>query len=202
MMNKNKIKNERGYTLIELIVSISIIIIISSMMLANYRQGGASEELNAAAQNLVSEIRKVQAYSLGYKEFNGSIPDEGGWGIALTSVSTQSPENFILFFDYTGATPSGPNDKYNSPTELYVSNKIGKNVEVDELIFNNGASSENYFWAIFFPPDPIVNLNGDINPGGVSMSVFDANEVEVVLRHISGRSKSIILNKYGVVDGS
>ena len=192
-------KNNKGFTLIELIVSIAIMAIIASVMLANYRVGGSSEELNAAAQNLVSEIRKAQAFALGYKEFKGIVYNEGGWGIALTSVSSQSPDEFVLFFDYTGGAP-GPNDKYNAPSELYLKNKIGNNVEVDEIIFNNGASSENYFWAMFFPPDPIINLNGDANLSGASMHVFDADNVEIVLKHSVGGTKSIVLNKYGLVD--
>ena len=186
-----KLNNKKGYTLVELIISIFIIAIISSIVLANHRQGGASEELNAAAQNLVSEIRKVQSYALGYKEFNGAIPNNGGWGIRLTNIAVHLPDEFILFFDEDDSNKS-------SFAEFYTDGKIGKNVEVENIVF--GGVPRSYFWAIYYPPDPDIILNGADHPTNPSMPSPDFDEIEVVLRHISGKSKSIILNKYGLVD--
>ncbi|MDA3840720.1 MAG: prepilin-type N-terminal cleavage/methylation domain-containing protein [Patescibacteria group bacterium] len=193
----NIFKNSNGFTLIELIVSIAIIGLISGIMVANYRQGGSSEELNIATQNLVSEIRKAQGYALSYKEYAGSISDVGGWGIRLTDDTAGNPENFILFFDLSN---SGKSDIL--PTnEVFVNKVIGKNVHVSDI--SDGTDHSSYFWAIFYPPDPIIMLRGSDHPTDGSF-VFGATdsaiEVTITLEHSRGATKSIILNKFGLVD--
>ncbi len=189
MITKN---NNKGYTLIELIVSIAVIAIISSIMFANYHQGGAGESLNAAAQNLVSEIRKIQGYALSHKEFNGTIQTTGGWGIMLSSNPSHHPEKFILFFD------TDDSGKFNSSSELYLDGLIGQDVKVTDISFSG--TSRPYFWAIHYPPNPKIKLNGANNPTNAFIDSEDSQEVEVTLTHSGGRTKVIKLNKYGLID--
>lgn len=54
----------RGFTLVELLVSISIIGVITGMMMANFRGGQQSAEVRLAADILVAQIRSVQTSAL------------------------------------------------------------------------------------------------------------------------------------------
>ena len=191
------LKNNKGFTLIELIVSVAIISIISSIMVANYRHGGSSEELNIAAQNLVSEIRKAQGYALSYREYNGVIYDEGGWGVRLTRNLSANPENFTLFFDVNNYGKS-------SAGEIFIDKPIGNNVVVSDI--SSGGSHSDYFWAIFYPPNPKIMLRGDNDDtddvlASFTIGVSDSAEyVEIELTHSRGATKTIILNKFGLID--
>ena len=101
-MFKYSRKNNCGFTLIELIVSISIIGILTVVFIADFRAAGKKGDLSAAAQQMVSDIRKVQSYTLGLKEFDpgsGLDSPDGGWGVFLTR---QTPRNIFykIFADY------------------------------------------------------------------------------------------------------
>ena len=54
----------KGFTLVELLVSISIIGVITGMMMANFRGGQQSAEVRLATDILVGQIRSVQTSSL------------------------------------------------------------------------------------------------------------------------------------------
>lgn len=192
-------KNNLGYTLIELIVSVAILSIMTSIILANYHGGATTSELDIAAQDLVSEIRKVQSYALSYKEYNGTIQSQGGWGIRLTDEPAANPENLVLFFDINNS------GKYDSATEYFFEKPIGKNVYVSSLIFDGTPATNSYLWAIYYPPDPKIMLRGDNN--ATSINDFDygdsttsADNVVIVLTHVSGKTKTIKLNKFGLID--
>lgn len=55
----------RGFTLVELLVSISIIGVLTGMMMANFRGGQRSAEIRLSSDLLVSQIRSVQLSSYG-----------------------------------------------------------------------------------------------------------------------------------------
>ncbi len=54
----------KGFTLVELLVSISIIGVITGMMMANFRGGERSTEVRLASEILVNQIRSMQTSSL------------------------------------------------------------------------------------------------------------------------------------------
>lgn len=53
-----------GFTLIELIVSLSIIVLVASVGVPAFRYFGAQEELNHSAQLVASQLQEAQALSL------------------------------------------------------------------------------------------------------------------------------------------
>ena len=73
-MNKfGKLEN-KGFTLIELIVAISIIVILTSLFLANYRGGTKQRSISSAVNNLVSDLHKIQSYSLSSRDYAPGTP--------------------------------------------------------------------------------------------------------------------------------
>ncbi|PLX21780.1 hypothetical protein C0584_01605 [Candidatus Parcubacteria bacterium] len=195
----NILKKKSGFSLIELVVSISIIAIISAIMIANYRSGGNSNELSVAAQNLVSEIRKAQAYSLSHREHNGTIYPTGGWGVRLTDdTSGDLNKNFIFYYDIPDIGPPLRTQKFDQAIEKSYSSQIGHNVFVSNIICD-GVDTNAYFWVVFEPPEPKINFLRSSDPSNTTLTE-GINTVEIVLEHSSGKTKSIILNKFGLID--
>jgi len=61
---KESIKNKKGFTFIELIVSVSIFMLITGMMLANFRSGNQSNDLSNSAEIIANKLREAQTQSL------------------------------------------------------------------------------------------------------------------------------------------
>lgn len=89
--------NKRGFTLVELAVSMLIISLISVMVLANYNIGKRQEALNRSAQRLAVAIRQAQNYAL-FSRIGacGGLPitPPGGYGVYINADS-----RYIIFGD-------------------------------------------------------------------------------------------------------
>jgi prepilin-type N-terminal cleavage/methylation domain-containing protein len=88
-----------GFTLIEMLVVLAIVSIISSLFIASYRTAQKQYTLDAAAQNLVSDLREAQNMAMsGVK----ATPESGGapqqyraYGIGLKKDDAQ----YVIFAD-------------------------------------------------------------------------------------------------------
>jgi Tfp pilus assembly protein FimT len=105
-MNKYRIKN--GFTLAEMIISVSIVFLISSVALFSYSAFSDGLNISSAAQELSLEIRQAQIYGLAVKEKTvGSGQFANGYGI---HISLDDPTNYYIFVDQNN------NNKYDGDT--------------------------------------------------------------------------------------
>src|SRR3990167_1379889 len=96
--NITKYKSGAGFTLIELMVSISIVSVIMTVVLFTYSSFNDSLALSAAGQEVASAVRQAQTYGLSVKEFSvGSEQFTSGYGIYFDPVS--DPTNYYIFVD-------------------------------------------------------------------------------------------------------
>src|SRR3989339_2185598 len=98
-LNKiTKVSSERGFTILELTVSMLIIGVISAIVFANYNAGRRQEALNRSAQRLAVAIRQAQNYALfsrvGKCKGVPAAPS-GGYGVYITS--SISPFKYMIF---------------------------------------------------------------------------------------------------------
>ncbi len=123
-----------GFTIPELLVSLTIFVVLGTVILANFRQSNYQEELQTSAQLLAGGIRKIQnlATSGQIVHFNGpdkipNTPDDtetvppGGYGMAISWSPTQdNPAPFyFLYGDYATWTDYDPENRdcvYIEPT--------------------------------------------------------------------------------------
>jgi len=92
---------KKGFTLIELIISIAITVIIGGIILANYRVGQKQQTLRAEAQKLVSTLRQAQNMASAGKtylypdETKAEVP-EYGYGVYVDDANNK----YTLFANY------------------------------------------------------------------------------------------------------
>lgn len=89
-----------GFTLIELMVSISIMAIVAVLVAASFRGAGPAQELQRTADNLSSLVRQAQIASFSGSQVNGVVP-LGGFGINA-SVCNTPPCSIMYFADLDG----------------------------------------------------------------------------------------------------
>lgn len=142
---------KNGFTLVEVLVSISIIGILSVVILLNYRTGQNQASLTRSAAALETSIRNAQDLAASASEFGGSIP----CGYGLRYVDSR---NYSL---YAGAADAAncqaSNHNFQAGTDA---------VYEDAKIIEPRVVFKNSFPDIFFePPDPATYINNNRSIG-------------------------------------
>uniref|UniRef100_UPI002B1DDAC5 pilus assembly FimT family protein n=1 Tax=Pseudomonas glycinae TaxID=1785145 RepID=UPI002B1DDAC5 len=60
--NKNTIKGKRGFTLVELLVTVGVFAVVSGLTLANYPKFNSQTAITGLAQQIAIAIREAQVY--------------------------------------------------------------------------------------------------------------------------------------------
>jgi prepilin-type N-terminal cleavage/methylation domain-containing protein len=189
-----KIKNTRntkykildtnsGFTLIEVLVSLSIIIMMTTLFLANYSGGTRSNNLFLGEQQLVSDLRTSQNRGLGSTPYNGSFP-AGGWGIHLSTISNSS---YIVFADVNG------NETYEvgeaDQTKGGQTMPLPAGIIVSALSTVDGSSNPTSLDITSLPPDPVTRIyNGTATSsiGYITLKNTITNQTSVITVNVLG----------------
>lgn len=147
MKKKNK---KNGFTLIELIVTISIIAVVSSILVVNFRQGEQAYKLQRNARLVVQGIRKAQNMALSSSEHNGEIKDY--YGVYFDSAGT----DFFYVF-------ASDNKTYNPG-----SNEEVERIELEEGIVIKDVSKNNLN-ILFSPPYAVVSFNPSVSSATITV---------------------------------
>lgn len=159
----------RGFTIIELLVVISIIVILTGVVLVGYRTGERQLALQRAANKLAQDIRRVQEMAMSAKEFGGIVP-EGGYGIRFKQ---EESGHYIIFVD------SNNNQDYDPGVDGIVEDvKLEKGVEISNI-------SNSPLRITFTPPDPTTTIKPGI-PAWIQLG-------------IGGQFKTINVNEVGMI---
>ncbi len=176
-------KHNSGFTVIELIVSASIIAIISIMVVANLRGSTQRNSLGNEAERLSSVIRQAHIYSLIGTTVGGIRP-VGGFGVHLEECTTDC--SYILFADFDeDYIYSAAND-----TLVQQLGMLDNNVQFFQLKPDPPAPPSNILDIAFVPPYGDIYINGDILDGSATTTLSFANSSyfkQVILNRLSGR---------------
>jgi len=118
-----------------------IIILLSALVLPNYRTGESQLALQRSANKLAQDIRRAQEMAMSAKEFEGVVPP-GGYGINFQTNLT----SYILFADLN-------NNKVFDSGEAIETLSLERGVKISNL------SPASPITISFTPPDPTVNIN-------------------------------------------
>jgi len=183
LFKKKQILNlKSGFTLVEILVVTSIIIMLSSMLLANYELGNYRLSLDRALHKLVQDIRRAEEMAMSSNtRFQGCSPGlPQGYGVYFDLDNSTS--TYILFADCTG---SGKHDLQSVTVET---------MSIEEGIFLNA-----FLWPpgyrqlsiVFKPPDPTVCIVDCISGG---------DRASINLASKSGLQGTVSLNKRGLIE--
>ena len=144
-------KNNRGVTLVELLVAIAIMGVISVLIFANYHYGDKQMELDMQTQRFVQDVRRVQEWALSARDFGAGA--KKGYGIY---VNIGQPNTYILYTD------NNDNKSYDAG-EAQETITLNNNIEISNA--DNSPLSIN-----FSPPNPTTLMNNDANIGAAAIT--------------------------------
>jgi prepilin-type N-terminal cleavage/methylation domain-containing protein len=179
-------QSAKGFTMIEMVVSIGIITILAAAFLANYHGAKKSGELNMAAQKLASDIRLAQSYALGLKEHSSNVPVR--WGVYFNKA-TANNDKYIIYAD----TESSNNQSYDTGEEYFVYD-LAQGVIIKDIKIDNVSIPNNTLYLTFTLPDAEVQICR--NPNGHNCA---SQKVEVILTN-GETDKTVLVNVMGLVD--
>ena len=176
-----------AFTLVELLVVVGIFVFIALATVANYQSNNRQSQLTMATQELATNIKLAQSYTLGSQEFEspsdpshaGEIP-AGGWGIHL---SKDSPTIYQIVADFND------NHVWDSDSDgLFKTITLPEKISIDDILYNS--SSVNDLDIFFQPPDPKTFLNGNRN-GNVTLTLYD---------DVLATTSEVTVNFFGLVE--
>lgn len=186
---------KRGFTVIELVVSIGIIMMLTILFVVNYRTTNKRTDLIMAAQNLVASFHYAQNNTLGLVKYGGIVP-AGGWGIILNTASS-SNNSYSMFADLNAPGTSGYLD-YDPESEGDVD--LGARIInlppgiIISSLKTLEDSSVNQVNVTFLPPDPQTNIYNLDNLSTSTKLIIELKET------INNSIKTIQVNFLGLAE--
>ncbi len=188
MKNRN-IFYKSGFTIIEMVISISIITLITTLFIANYRSANKRTDLIMTSQKLVSDIHQAQNHALGLFKYGDAVP-AGGWGIHFSKAEG---DRYLVFADTDSPGTLGYMDYNLEEGDI---DKGARLVELPPLItissLKVGGVEKNAVNITFLPPDPITNIyDGTATSTDILIELQEAKE---------NTTKTIRANFLGLVE--
>ena len=166
----------KGFTMVEFLVVMSIIGILSSVLFFNWQSGEATFALQNSAYRLAQDIREIQEMTMEAKEMDCNGDTGSSFGIQFKSSWSAY---YLLFVDCN-------NSYRRDPGEDFKTVNLEKGVEISNL------SPASSFGVVFVPPDPTTYIKG--SPSGV------VAEITLSLKDYPSRQKIIIVNTSGMIE--
>ncbi|TSC70378.1 MAG: Uncharacterized protein CEO12_402 [Parcubacteria group bacterium Gr01-1014_46] len=183
---------KKAFTLIELLISVSIITVILSVVLWNYGSFNDQLALSATAQELALTIREMQTYSINVKETSaGSGQFNHAYGIHFNIAS---PYSYRLYID------SDDNGAYDHKSGCYTGNTectnrvdIRNKIKISSVCDSStcppsGAAGFNVFFLrpnpdakIYFVDSSFVNILGPVTQAKVQLTSPNGKVMYVIV---------------------
>lgn len=190
----------RGFTLVEMLVSMAIFGVITGFVMANYRVGQQGDELRIAAELVANELRRAQTNAIGGAEatFCSGGDTEGavcsvadpaacpngtcvrdlprGYGVRF-SVDPSAARRMYFFADTDG-------DRLYAAQERLRDDGVAPGQAV--LVTGLEPIAGNTLDITFAPPKPTVFYNGDTS----------VTEARITLTHpATGQTRTVRVNR-------
>lgn len=180
MQNKN---TSKGFSLVELLVTISILTIVSGVVLFNHARFNNNVLIENLAYEISLTIRQAQSFGWQVEETGGSFGEGYGAHFDLSS------NEFLIFADIYPATPNRIYDAgYDEIVDRF---RMTNNNEINELCFESTCDASTLDISFIRPnPNAFIRENG----GGT-----DRETAEIRVISPKGLVKKIMVNKVGQI---
>ncbi len=178
----------KGFTLIEMLVTASLIIIITSATLLNFNSLGGAFDLDREVQSVAQDIKNA---------------------ISMTMALEENPnvqEGEVIAYGINFVVDNDTNDTYTREVYFIDSSANIRSIDLElvkleksEILFLNSNSNDNKN-IIFYPPHPKTFIGGINLIGGEPTSPNSEITITIALKDNSANTRTININKYGRVE--
>jgi len=153
-------RSSRGFTLLEMLVVISIVVLLSSLLVIYSHTGENQIVLFKDQSQLITILNRAK--SLSIDSLQSSQPS-CGFGVHFSKADN----SFVIFRDL-GADCQNADHVYTDAGEIFESYKLSPNINFQSITFTD---------IIFIPPDPttLIDNNPNINDGTIILQSLDGS---------------------------
>jgi len=180
----------RAFTLGEVLIVVSIIMIIGSIGMINFSLAFQKSNLKIGLNQLSQEIEKMRNYSLVF--LSNQIPPPKGYGIEIQ----KNAKSYFIFNDENG------NGKREAG-ETFEKKDLPSKVEISEIEIKkkDGTSlNSNTLYIVFFPPYPKVEVRTPASSEAISDWKFVRIQVKIENKTCPKWCKEFKINPLGVIE--
>ena len=187
---KSAAVSSRGFTLIEMLMVVAIIILITAATLANNAKFGGAVLLQNLAYDIALSVREAQVYGISVHRFNNSFTAPFGMHFDTTGGNQYV---YVLFAD---AGASGPGNGLYDSDELVQSTNITRGYYIAQLCTSptNGAEvcGHTTLDVTYQHPEPDAYIRAD---GDTAAPLYQS--ARIVVAAPRGDTMNICLGRNG-----
>lgn len=190
---------KKGFTLVELMVTVGIFTIITGLLLAQYAGFNRGIILTNLAYDIALTIRSAQSAGINVKSVPMGSGFSGEFNYPFGVYFTDNSTSFISFADsnYDDNTDIG---RYNSGEEIATTNiKRGSRISDicagTESACNNNISELNI---VFKRPDPIAHIVS-VDPTNGNRITTENPYAEITVSSVDGTTRQVIIRSTGQI---
>ncbi|HLD81685.1 MAG TPA: prepilin-type N-terminal cleavage/methylation domain-containing protein, partial [Patescibacteria group bacterium] len=124
MQTQTLFRNQEAFTIIELIISVSIVAIISALVIPNFKDFREKKALESQTQLAIGHLRELQNAVMTGKNFE-NVSSEGGYGMRITLAR---PDRMFLFADLNSDRVLSGNEELIEGGEILL---------IGDIVFSN-----------------------------------------------------------------
>lgn len=170
----------KGFTLFELIITIGITVIISSLVLTNFPRFSRTLGLSRTAQAIALSFREAESAALGVREFGSGIFP--AYGLHFENPPTKS---YVFFADVISNAPNPP--AYDGGSEKVDTFVITGSPNIVDLCAGTQCGF-NSLDIVFVRPAPDVFISSGVQEFSIA---------EIVIELPTGERKHVVIRSTG-----
>lgn len=168
---RNNTAQPKGFTLVELIITIGIFMVIVSAILPNYGNYNKRVQFANASEDVVLELRQAQVYGVGVKKGTSSCGGLGVFDCSYGVFFSRDANNIIMFADVDG------NRVYEAGDEIVETIQWKNSITISQLNCGLGLCT-NSASVTFHRPDPDAYI-ADIAPVDITSSPYNRASIKL-----------------------
>lgn len=206
-LKKSYLKPSRGFTLVELLVTLSLFVVLTTVVLFSNSQFNGSILLTNLAYDVALTVRQAQTYGVNVREVSTGVFDKA-YGVHF---ETTRDKQFLLFSDSDGLGNDGRyngNWTCNSGGDECLNSysiKRGNKISATHVVSSSDDDCPNLTGCLvkelditFLRPDPDAKFKAKKSSSGGS--VDDITEATITVTSADGGSiRKIVVNSTGQI---
>jgi prepilin-type N-terminal cleavage/methylation domain-containing protein len=207
-----------GFTLVELLISVSIIGLITAVVVFNQSDFADQIALSNVVNEIELDIRENQIYGVSVKEFQpGSLEFSSAYGSSFNLIASQSgalgPVSYISFIDriitdgkynfgasWSTCTVGGGSEciNINSLTRGNTIMDLCVRMSANNDVCRSGGSGPSRIDITFLRPNPNARI-AFLDSAGANLSFAGHIGAKVILRSPQGKTQSVVVYTTGQI---